>query len=1061
MTPFASKDDASSEVSIIYDENTDDNDINEYDENDLLERTLDNAYDTYVGNAGSSDNILKRNEWDDMIKDGRIVLEPTVNAILSQTNKSELTNNGITANQAGKAKGLRLIMSSENLDTKKPYNYTIVAKPKAGYTLESYDIFNHCKLNDVADNSFVTLNGDNLANNETPEAKSSDDNIYVIHSIVADPGVNVYYDGNGASSGTVDAQLNKTPNVPFNLQTNNFTKNASDGAEFVIRNGNTIEKTFNPTGTFTYLGWDSNAKAKTPLYSQNQSVSFDAGTYNLFAIWDDLKISYIDVADKYYVKVKYDANGGTVINGAVKYDEATHEREFLGWGYYNDDAVVYPVSTKSDITLKGNEFNAIDAKFADVSVTIEDANDLERNGYSFIGWSEDKNATAASVGIIYPNEVKKLQKDTTYYAVWVKDGDSFNIAYKKHIDRVSGTKADDTNLYDGARIGVNDAFSLAYNIRYLVDVPIKETDFIDNQTVNATFLGWSLTKNNQVGFLENQKVTASGLGINYGQTANVYTVFDEVTITLPKITHTGSKILTGWKDVDTKTVYPVGDTVTVTDDMTFTPVWNDSTDDTKYTVIFDGNNPTKGSMDNQEIEIDALTPLDKNAYEKTFTVTFDYNDGTDTKQVETVDASFVDWTNTEDTSKHYEDEEAVFNLTEGGKSIRLLAGWDADVTPPKVSGIKGWAYVKTSDVPDYPSVNGETAPIKINKNITLYAIYDKDNKAKVTVKYFFEHDDGSISIRDDLTKVFEEVINKKIDIIPEDFDDYITPPTVSIFVSEDESRNEVKLIYHKDRADDEHSYKIIYYLEQDDGSFVKFDEETGKAEIGTIISSKKEIAGYIKPTNTITVTADDAENVLECYYRKIKSPSEDIDNPNPTPTPDDDTDKTDGHKFTVNYYKVSSNKKNPVLVAFEQGYADVGDVIKADPDRYPGYKLISGESMVIVEDDTQNILNAVYMYEGGKSSSSSSGGSSSGSSSGGSGGSTGGGSSVSTPAGTYTQASNVIGSSQTSSYNGDGKIASNAKTGDESKLLFYIFGLFGVMALGFVFIRRKKLNKKD
>ena len=264
-------------------------------------------------------------------------------------------------------------------------------------------------------------------------------------------------------------------------------------------------------------------------------------------------------------------------------------------------------------------------------------------------------------------------------------------------------------------------------------------------------------------------------------------------------------------------------------------------------------------------------------------MTFDYNDGTDTKQIETVDASFVDWTNTEDTSKHYEDEEAVFNLTEGGKSIRLLAGWDADVTPPKVSGIKGWAYVKTSDVPDYPSVNGETAPIKINKDITLYAIYDKDNKAKVTVKYFFEHDDGSISIRDDLTKVFEEVINKKIDIIPEDFDEYITPPTVSIFVSEDESKNEVKLIYHKDRADDEHSYKIIYYLEQDDGSFVKFDEETGKAEIGTIISSKKEIAGYIKPTNTITVTADDAENVLECYYRKIKSSSENTDNPNPTP----------------------------------------------------------------------------------------------------------------------------------------------------------------------------------
>lgn len=1054
------EDNETSEISIIYDEDTDDSDINDYGDDDLLDRTLSNAYETYVEKAGADSSHQTQEEFGDMIKNTKIVSQSDINQIISQTEPNLLANNGIDPNGAGRAKGVTLKLFNKNKTTGKEYKYSVTAKPNMGYNLAEFDIFEDCKLSETAVHDYTPVKAENLSNDETNPITPKD-MVYVIHSEAGD-GLNVYYDGNGASSGTVAPQLNKTPNTPFNLQTNSFVKNASDGAEFVIRNGSTVVKTINPSGTFDYLGWDEDKTKKTPTYAENQSVTFDAGTYNLFAIWDDLKIPFVEVNDKYYVKVKYDANGGNVINAATKYDEQSHEREFLGWGVYGNSEVKYPVTTKGDITLKGNEYNALDAKFKDVSITIENADDLERTGYTFIGWSENKDALPASIGIIYPNETKKLQKDTTYYAVWQKDGEYFNIAYKKHIDKVSGTKADDTHLYDGAKIGVNNEFSLKYNIKYIIDEPIKEDDFNTNQMLSAEFLGWGLTKNNQVDFLEGQKVTASSLGINYGQTANVYTCFDDVEITLPKVTHTGSKILTGWKDIETSSQYLAGDKILVTKDMTFEPVWEDVTDadPTKYTVIFDGNNPTEGNMPNQEIELNASTPLDKNQYKKSFSVTFDLNDGTGKKQIESVGASFINWTNTEDTAKHYEDEEAVFNLTGGGKSIRLLANWDAEVVPPVVPGIKGWATNKTTDTPDYPAVNGETAPIKVKKDIILYAIYDPDddNKAKVTVKYFFENEDGSISIRDDLTKVFDEVINKKIDIIPEDFDEYITPPTVTIFVSEDNSKNEVKLIYRKDKLEEKHHYRIIYYLEQDDGSFVKFDEEVGEAKVGTIISSKKEIAGYIKPTNSITVTNKDDENVLECYYRKIKStnPPEDPSEPTVTP-PSDDTpsENVTGHKFTVNYYKVSSTKKNPVLVSFEQGYANVGDVIKADPNRYPGYKLISGESMVISSDDSQNILNAVYMYDGKKGSGSSSGGSDSTSS----------GNSGSGNGNSYTQTSNVTpsgnnGGSGTGIVTSDGKIATNAKTGDESRLWLYVTGLLLALVAGFVIVRKRTLTTK-
>mgnify|MGYP002523183214 CR=1 FL=1 len=75
-----------------------------------------------------------------------------------------------------------------------------------------------------------------------------------------------------------------------------------------------------------------------------------------------------------------------------------------------------------------------------------------------------------------------------------------------------------------------------------------------------------------------------------------------------------------------------------------------------YTVIFNGNGSTSGSMANQEIEVDKEGQLIPNTFSKT-------------------DYTFGGWSTTSNGIIEYIDSDIVTNLTSSGQTITLYAVW--------------------------------------------------------------------------------------------------------------------------------------------------------------------------------------------------------------------------------------------------------------------------------------------------------------------------------------------------------------------------------------------------
>ena len=93
-----------------------------------------------------------------------------------------------------------------------------------------------------------------------------------------------------------------------------------------------------------------------------------------------------------------------------------------------------------------------------------------------------------------------------------------------------------------------------------------------------------------------------------------------------------------------------------------------------YSVAFDGNGSTAGSMDEQSFTYDEAQDLDVSAFERIYTVSFD------AKMTEvvalTAEYTFAGWALSADGEKAYDPAQHVSNLTtEDGGTVRLYAVW--------------------------------------------------------------------------------------------------------------------------------------------------------------------------------------------------------------------------------------------------------------------------------------------------------------------------------------------------------------------------------------------------
>lgn len=144
-----------------------------------------------------------------------------------------------------------------------------------------------------------------------------------------------------------------------------------------------------------------------------------------------------------------------------------------------------------------------------------------------------------------------------------------------------------------------------------------------------------------------------------------------------------------------------------------------------YTVAYNGNDATAGSMGNQTFEYNVEKALSANNYTRAYTVTYKNNNGAaDTSATAT--ATFNGWATTASGAKVYNNQQSVKNLTStNGAVIELFANWtlgSVTLPTPVKNGytFKGWYSDSTLNT----FVGNGGAAYTPTANATLYAKWE-------------------------------------------------------------------------------------------------------------------------------------------------------------------------------------------------------------------------------------------------------------------------------------------------------------------------------------------------
>ena len=177
----------------------------------------------------------------------------------------------------------------------------------------------------------------------------------------------------------------------------------------------------------------------------------------------------------------------------------------------------------------------------------------------------------------------------------------------------------------------------------------------------------------------------------------------------------------GWfnNSTTTGTQYLVGSTYKTSSDKSIYAHWQPNS----YTIYFNGNGATSGSMSSMSCYYGSTYKLNSNAYKRVYTLTYDKNyTGASSSDV-SVPCTFLYWSCNNST---YRDGASVSNLTSiNGDSVTMYAQWEyGSVTLPTLirSGYKfeGW-YTSSGS---YIGEGGSSYTVKSNQ--TIYAHWKED-----------------------------------------------------------------------------------------------------------------------------------------------------------------------------------------------------------------------------------------------------------------------------------------------------------------------------------------------
>ena len=214
----------------------------------------------------------------------------------------------------------------------------------------------------------------------------------------------------------------------------------------------------------------------------------------------------------------------------------------------------------------------------------------------------------------------------------------------------------------------------------------------------------------------------NGSGAPSASTGYMYNADTGVSITLSSTipTRTGYTFL-GWSTSSsaTSSSYSGGSAYTFSASTTLYAVWTAIT----YSVKYNGNGSTSGSMSNSSHTYDVAKALTANAFSRAYTVTYNANGGSVSPTSATATATFKGWsTSSSATSATYTDKQSVSNLrSTSGATVNLYAVWTLGSVPlptPARAGytFKGWSTSSSA-------TSGSTGSYTPTGNVTLYATW--------------------------------------------------------------------------------------------------------------------------------------------------------------------------------------------------------------------------------------------------------------------------------------------------------------------------------------------------
>lgn len=263
----------------------------------------------------------------------------------------------------------------------------------------------------------------------------------------------------------------------------------------------------------------------------------------------------------------------------------------------NKDVEIEAVySPQTEFKLIINRYGVIttETKTANQSVTVSAGSN---SSYTFNGWEASGISLTASE--LSSETITFIMPSNTVRLVTKYEDDNHILTVNPGGKTYSGIEATTRVIEAPSQV--------PYNVTYNYNYTGASTTTV---TANRTFNKWTLSGSGSI-----SSTTSAKIDYVYGSGNGTLTAsYTTEALTLPTVTREGYTLL-GWSTSSsaTSTSNSPGGAYTPTGDVTLYAVWKVNT----YTITFDGNGKTGGTMSNQSFTYGTAKNLSSNAYSKT------------------------------------------------------------------------------------------------------------------------------------------------------------------------------------------------------------------------------------------------------------------------------------------------------------------------------------------------------------------------------------------------------------------------------------------------------------